>query len=358
MMRLVRTVCLGLAVAAATLFGMSLLPHDRYVRWQAMRTEAYARLGWIYERIHFDPTPIDIAFVGTSHTMNGVDAAEVSRRVSLATGHCVNAVNLAVPEYGRSLHWIIARELLKNRPVKVLVLEVVENESRKPHPLFPYVADLHDVLTAPIFINVGYVHDLVRIPFRQLSLGFKSLFPGQFGLKAGFDARNYDGSNVDNTRIVNVGGVAITPLRDRVYPRDRLERAAQDAARQKSLHMLGAKLDAYEYRAPRYYVDQIVAEAARRGVKVVFLYLPGYGKPAGPIDDSLYRGRGPIVSANDVLAQPSYWFDPAHLNMFGAAALTARLGQDFGALYPRLAGKDSDKPLACPAMPGRTPHQL
>ena len=43
---------------------MAALPHRTAVRWQSTQTEAYARLGWVYQRIHDDPTPIDIAFIG------------------------------------------------------------------------------------------------------------------------------------------------------------------------------------------------------------------------------------------------------------------------------------------------------
>ena len=62
-------------------------------------------------------------------------------------------VNFGFPSYGRNLHWLIARELLENREVRTLVLEVFENESRKAHPFFANVAEVSDVLQAPMLIN-------------------------------------------------------------------------------------------------------------------------------------------------------------------------------------------------------------
>ena len=122
----------GVALLAilATWALMTAAPDRPYVRWQGPRTAANARLGWIYERIHYDPTPIDVAFVGTSHTLNGMDGgrvAEILARSGLreANGGCVTVANLAVPEYGRNLHWLIGKELLSTRPVKVLVIEVL-----------------------------------------------------------------------------------------------------------------------------------------------------------------------------------------------------------------------------------------
>ena len=70
-----KLVALGLFATVVTLVGMVLLPHAPYIRWQAVKTEAFARLGWMYERVHYDATPLDVAFLGTSHTLNGVDAA-------------------------------------------------------------------------------------------------------------------------------------------------------------------------------------------------------------------------------------------------------------------------------------------
>jgi hypothetical protein len=215
-----RNFALGAVTAVIVLAAMLFLPHDRYIRWQDMRVEAYARLGWIYERIHFDPTPIDIAFIGTSHTMNGIDAAAVSESLTQATSGSGSAVrqihvtNLAIPSYGRNLHWLIARELLENRRVGVLVLEIFENETRKAHPLFVYPAELSDVLNAPLFVDFNYFHDIVRLPYRQLSLFVKTQWPEQFGLNRQFDAAHYDGPAVDNTRVVQVHRALLTRLRD------------------------------------------------------------------------------------------------------------------------------------------------
>ena len=350
-----RRLGLGAMVALAVLSGMVLLPHDRYVRWQAVKVEAYARLGWIYERIHFDPTPIDVAFVGTSHTLNGVDTVALQRLLA-AEGRCLHLVNFAIPSYGRNLHWLVVRELLENRKVGTLVLEVFENETRKAHPLFASVADVRDVLDAPMLVNINYVHDLARLPWRQLSLWAESLDPAAFGLKAGFDPADYDGSDVDNTRVVNVGGQALTPVRDQVMDPVKLAVAARGLMAAKRLHMLGERFARYEYAVPDTYVDDILALARRKGVRVVFLYLPGFGKPAAPADDRLYRGKGPMLEANDVLAHPEFWHDPDHLNMQGAARFTARLAEE---LSPLLAGAAGPLPVAARACrPGFAPRPV
>ena len=58
---------LVLAVLAAA------LPHDPYIRYQTTKGTIYERTRFQYERLHFDPTPIDIVFIGSSRTAGGVD---------------------------------------------------------------------------------------------------------------------------------------------------------------------------------------------------------------------------------------------------------------------------------------------
>jgi len=338
----------GAGLAILLLVGLVFLPHDRYIRFQDFRIEAYARLGWIYERIHFDPTPIDVAFVGTSRTMNGVDAAAVAALMSERSGpgtRPLHAANFGIPGYGRNLHWLIARELLENRKVGVLVLEIFENETRKPHPLFVYPADVSDVLGAPALINLSYVHDIMRLPFRQLSLFVKSLWPEGFGLKRRFDPARYDGETVDNTRFVHVNGRALTPLRDGRIDPAVLDAIASSRNKEKNVHMMGRLLDDLEYHFPRYYVRQILDLADRNRVPVKFLYLTSYGRPNMPYDSNLYEGRGEIITVNDILAKKENWGDIDHLNLYGAAELSARLAtmlaQDHGESHVRLGNTHS-----------------
>lgn len=326
-MPLARRFALAAAVALAALAGSLAIPHDRYIRWQDMRDEAWARLGWIYERIHFDRTPIDIAFIGTSHTMNGVSGAAVRAALAAAGGGCQQVVNLSYPSYGRNLHWLIARELLENRRVGTLVIEVFENESRKAHPFFSSIAEVSDVLGAPALINLNYLSDLARLPARQVMLGLKTLMPERFGLHRGFDPARYDGADVDNTRQVQVGGVVLTPVRDTAPPREQLERAAARVRAAKDGNMLGERFEALEYRFPRHYLDRILALARQRGVAVKFLYLPSYAYVGGaPRDPSLYAGRGEMLATGTLLADPGLWYDPDHLNARGAALLSGALG--------------------------------
>ncbi|MEM9311375.1 MAG: hypothetical protein AAGA34_07995, partial [Pseudomonadota bacterium] len=63
----------GLTLLAA--LGLSLfLPHDRYTRYQQLGDTLHFRSIWAYERIVYDPAPIDIAILGNSRLRAGVSA--------------------------------------------------------------------------------------------------------------------------------------------------------------------------------------------------------------------------------------------------------------------------------------------
>ena len=61
------------ATFLAGFIGMSLLPHDPYIRYQTMQGTIFERATWMYERLHFDPAPVDIVLVGSSRTARGID---------------------------------------------------------------------------------------------------------------------------------------------------------------------------------------------------------------------------------------------------------------------------------------------
>ncbi len=322
---------IGIATFIATLALMVVLPHRDYIRWQSVQTEAYARLGWAYERIHDDPVPLNIALIGTSHTMNGIDGLAVAQAIAAsglrnADGSCLTVTNLAIPNYGRNLHFLMTRELLSARKPRAIVLEVLENETRKAHPLYSHIAGMADLIEAPRIGNVNYLSDLVRLPYRQLVLGVESFAPAEFGLKSSFDPTNYDGSTVDNTRVVNVNGRALTPSLDTTINPAKLERDAAVLRADKRLNYLPKALADYEYAMPRRYVAAILDLADRERVPVFLLYLPGYGKPQRPYDMSYYGNR-PMLALNDLLARRDYWHDVHHLNAQGAAAVSRRLGE-------------------------------
>jgi hypothetical protein len=108
--KLVFTILAALAVALLLSAAVCLLPENDYQRWQLQDPDG--RLRWIYERIHFDPKPIDVAIVGPSRAQLGLSAAAIEQDLAQRGKH-VNVANFAMVGAGRDLQWAILDELFK-----------------------------------------------------------------------------------------------------------------------------------------------------------------------------------------------------------------------------------------------------
>jgi len=69
-----------LATASLTAAIACALPDNAYQRWQLLDGTIHRNCAGIYERCHFDPTPIDVAFIGPSRTAEGVNAPDCPPR--------------------------------------------------------------------------------------------------------------------------------------------------------------------------------------------------------------------------------------------------------------------------------------
>ena len=87
--------------------------------------------------------------------------------------------------------------------------------------------------------------------------------------------------------------------------------------------VLPASLHWLEYRFPRYYIDRILELAARKGTRVVFLYVPRYAGPLDPPPYRMYTSRAGLINPQLGLQQNfRVWDDETHLNWGGASAFT------------------------------------
>jgi hypothetical protein len=102
-----------------------------------------------------------------------------------------------------------------------------------------------------------------------------------------------------------------------------MEAMRVEQERQVTPPVLPASLDWLEFRFPRYYIDAILELAARKGTKVVFLYLPRYGGPAAPASYArLYAGRAGLINPAAAVQDFRLWWDDTHVNAAGSHLLT------------------------------------
>ena len=330
-------------VVAVIVFTVTILsastvtPHDRYYRFQSLNNGITSKSDWIYERLHFDPTPIDVALIGTSRTGGGLSAPLIEQEYCAATGRRVHVANLSIPRMGRNMHFLIAREAARTKAPALAIVELNEREVRKPHPSFIYLADARDVLEAPLLINLNYFSDLLRLPGRQLKL-FAQSVTGQASMRAAFDPADYPGAHLDRTQ-------QHVLFDGRVVSRDKtMGEAGLDAdmrrrnAGRTRPNLLPSAMRSLEYRVPRVYLGKLEDAFAEAGGRTSYVYIPGWraGDFPAEISDKL-GGRAPDYTPVSALTNdPGYWLDAGHLNANGAHAASLRFARDLIAREPGL----------------------
>ncbi|WP_182852692.1 hypothetical protein [Vibrio sp. PID23_8] len=293
------------------LVGISFLPDSPYTRYRLLDIGSYKAAAWIYERIHFDDTPIDVAFFGTSHTMNGID----SRLVEQSLGDDeLRVVNFAIPHFGRDMHYTLVKQLLESRKPKLIVLEVREQEARDLHPGTHYLAQPEDLYAAPWIVNLRYFGNLIRLPLRTIKTASYNSFPEFFGFKTGFSAVDYHGSHLNNA-------ISWADGKERV-----------GVASEQSLHPMKGisrplgwldELTFYlSHNANFYYVEQISELAEKYNVPIAYAYIPSFGAPDVSVFADKYPDNQWLYFDERIFKEKSNWADPGHLNKNGAIALS------------------------------------
>ena len=315
-LRFILTALLG---AAAVLLLVCAIPDSGRDRFNALHAPAVVKLGWIYERLHDDPTPVDVAFIGTSRTVYGVDSAHIEDALHQA-GRDLHVINLGVQHPGRNMHDLLARELLTTRKPKLLVLEVTEDEARDLHPAFAEIAPVRDVVTEPLIINISYFNDLSRLPRRQLRLTAAHLAPSLFGEAA---APDYRGPHWDDTYAES--GTAAYPIHapPRIHhpePAELKRELSQANAADARKLGLPPSLSWLERRVSLLYVQDIMDLARAHDVPVALLYLHTWSMDQPPAHLEWFQSFGPVWQPPAVLNDPVLWTDINHFNHDGAQA--------------------------------------
>jgi hypothetical protein len=299
-----------------------LLPHDRYIRYQQLTDSDLFRSRWVYERIHFDKTPIDVAIVGSSRVEAAISAPILEQELTEKFGRPIHVANLAIPEEGRNLHYLVVRELLQSHPETRIILVSVVEQAGLSHYAFKYLGDSSDVLLgAAIPINHYYFLDAAFVPYRQMSYFVQTLFPKWFGVSRTF-RQDYHGTDFDTTHSFYLPSGKLVD-RSVVMPQNQLEAGSKHIIEidggpwhpESRWHLLNEPLE-WEYS--RRLADVAKAHCA----ETIFVRLPFYKSPPGMYDAGFYRSLGPLLDAQELAANPKYYQDQGHFNRSGTAQVT------------------------------------
>lgn len=321
-----KQIAMAVLTFAGLCIGSALLPHDPYVRYQQLTETIQFPAVWGYERIAFDPAPIDVAVVGNSRLQAAISAPQLSQELSARLGRPVHVANLSMPQEGRNAHYAIVRNLLEHRPeVKLIVLSAIEQMPREGHPAFRTIAEAGDLATAPVLINRDFLKDAAQIPFRQMSLFVQTQWPAPFGVTRQFREGEYFGTGYDSTfSFRSPTGNFVD--RDSVVPAAELLPPARARAESITPPLLPASAADMEFTVERIYTRKIAEMARAKGVRVAFLYAPIYHYPLPLKDQSFYEAIGPVLQEKFLSAHADWYSDYGHLNRRGAVQATTALG--------------------------------
>ena len=309
-------------LGSALAFGVaaSLLPEAPYQRWQLLDDTIHARARWIYERVHFDPTPIDVAFIGPSRVGQGINAPRLEGELA-AEGRPAHVVNFSLPEDGRDINYTIAKELFSAKSPKLLVIGVVEKPSRFGHPAFKYLADRTDLAWPGYLVDFNYFSNLIYLPYRQMRLFMAKLWPASQDLSKAFDPSRYAGESVDTTGSVVLPDGSIKEG-ERPAPATELNRGVRKLEHGMHPPILPDQFRDEEFGAERSSIRRITALARAHGTRVAFVFIPYFTGPTTVQEQDFYGQYGPVWNAGFLRNHAEWFADYGHLTRTGAYQLT------------------------------------
>lgn len=259
------------------------------------------RSAWIHHLVFEDTAAIDVAFIGTSHTMCAMNDAWMEQQINDSLHSHLHFRNLAYCGYERNLNYVMARDIFQQKKPKVMVVEVRENESQSSHIYFGNIATTADLFTAPIAWNRYYLRDLyMGFIFRLQHL--REVLTGEAGNHhVDIPASPYGFNGGDR-------------LADPAIMFDHDTRKRNAAFIEKGVD--GVDLE---------YMDRIATLAKENNTTIVMVYLPLYAqahKKTGVIER--YSAYGKIIfPPQEILDDKANWQDEGHLNNRGASLVSA-----------------------------------
>jgi hypothetical protein len=322
--KLVSTIVAALAVALVVNVAVCLLPENDYQRWQLQDPDG--RLRWIYERIHFDPRPIDIVIVGPSREQLGLSAATIEQDLAQRGKHA-NVVNFAMVGAGRDLQWAILEELFKAKSPKVIVLGVEDQPYPFGHFLFKYVAPADAIVFPPAPFLHNYLYNLAYLPIRKLKLFGANLFPSLFGLTKEFDPAHYARNRTDySTSFIGDGKLVDM---EHPVPRATLLAEPREPVPRTRIARLLTRINGGE---DHLFIEKIAREAKAHDAQLVFVHLPMFEGPKSVGDEDFLKQFGPLLNYGDLAPHDELFENWSHLNHPGAMNASARLANAIAGL--------------------------
>lgn len=321
MKRILSKIALYYGILLTPVFLLFLLPYPKEFAYHFIENDCYNHGAWIYDRIVKNETPVDIAFIGSSHTIHAFQEKKMEE--ILGTG--VHIANFGYCRYGRNLQYSILKLLLEHKTPQIIVIEVHEDEEKNSHDIFPYIADTRDLLLTPTWVNRDYFTDLFHGASARIDWFKTSLIYG--GKKYSTDLNPYGYGDSQRT----------------VLPEEWTDN--REAWQRRFARLNSPDIEAIQLKYPLGYLEKMTQMIQERNSSLVFVYLPESGSGlAIPKQAVYYKSKGQLIipPLNDLNDQ-QLWMDASHLNDYGSEILSRWMAEKLKAGFCLEPNKNQKK---------------
>lgn len=291
-----------LALPVALLFA---LPYSTEFARHFIKNDCYNHGAWIFDRLTKNTTPIDVAFIGSSHTIHSFQ----EKKMESLLNNRFHLANLGYCRFGRNLEYLFVKELLANKKPRLVVIEVHEDEPKNSHDIFPYLAGTKDLLVSPTLINRDYFSDVFKGASARLEQ-FKSQFIFQEKYPdTDLNSYGYGESN-------------------RIATEQELQKNSQ-GWRKWAKRRNSPEIEQIQLKYPYSYLLKTIKLLKSKNIPFVFVYLPESGsKFKNPLRMDFYERYAQVLILPDsILDDPANWMDDMHFNDNGAAQVSEWMAQ-------------------------------
>lgn len=274
-------------------------PLDKKRAFHYLTEDCEGRGAWMYKRIFESSQPIDIAFLGSSHTINGINDTLINKLIE-HSGSDKKVANMGYCRHGRDLTYLLMKMLIEQKKTQTFIIEVLVNEEANSHPVFPYLADSKYIIDPQTITNKNYFSNFYNGSVAKWMYMRQNIFSEPYPYK--YPLTDYFGFTTNTFE-------ADTNLLGK-YPKNKKKQAYKKNSLQKWI----------DIQYPKKWIEKISSLAIQHDCNIHFLFIPSYGKVEKiPNEIHTYNKYGSTwILPDSILSNKRNWYDREHLNLRGA----------------------------------------
>ncbi len=277
-----------------------LVPVEKKFSYNFVKGECDNKASWIYNRIFIDNRNVDVVFSGASQTGCAIMDGLIEKELNKKNGENISVVNFGYCRRGRDIQYVMLKDLFENKKPKIAVIEVYEDEPKKSHPVFPYLASTTDLLNSLVLFNQRYISNIWK------------------GITVRFEYVKHLVFNANNT-----SPQKFSPFGYRHSTRKVLNSVLKENRNIWEKRLASHKnslIRKIELNYSKHYLEKIVSLAKQNSCKILFLYLPESGSNLKkPLLFDYYKSLGDIIILPEsIIHDELNWKDAMHFNDSGA----------------------------------------